>query len=1735
MAPRTDDYDGPFQCMGDPERHEYQVWLLAEFHERASSAQLADPADPVQYHQRGLSRLREIAGDLQDRQPVEIGRTPHNYVFNEQKLAFVVQLIDKLRDEPPSVGYLSSLWPRVTQAGDGWMWFQDRCYFKEGSAPAPNSVDLTIAVAELDDAFAAFQPRYGPAYLDLAIHEHMVDSDEEDDDDEPVIENLSGSSFAAPRSTLVINDNDVDASNTSFSCGGGDDYGGGFDLGEEVGAVDERSSDAGSPWQHVSALEERERDLGVGTSAQGAARAEAERAPAAVEASVGRGLGRGKEPGTNGDARWSKKRRRNDGVAVSARRVEKALDTEPLEALAFDQREGDDGVRLAHGRPARRRKRVAQRFTRTRTTFTKRHVVVKPFNEFDEEGLAEHFAEAVELVDPDKADTLPRQTYLLDAFWVHERNDPSTLVPLDRLLRVDGRQPLPDVVIVGLARPHDPVGDPRLAESKHREERARVVEAREVRLVARWDVRSVSFSVDGGPRLVSRLADYRLATPRVPAPRRQVDGKGKRRVAPLPRRRRPDSPPPLFDLLESYEPHVGVFRRLLNLYVFARTHAIRGSYVLSGDIGEDDDVESREASRVVDDIRRRIKASARDGGVVWQDQLPAFWRVPVEALVVPEDDLCDLSTDLLVFRALPDLPFVTPDIYKIVSPFFAPNTFRTENVDQVEHDMDLERRETLKLLNKYRDVVQEDLETQDEPAESVGRPVVKTSPMFVDDRSSTDKIQTWTRAVVNGVTYRAGDIVVMSSSMDTDGLATTRKKLSSEIDTAGNPASSGSESDGGQLEQEDRVGVDDISGQVWFALVEYFFQSRHEDELRVHLSWFSISRPIPSLSVYGSPRALFKLDRCDSPFATTISGRVDQPDDFRWLKPGDPLPRTGFYCGFTYNDDTGSFQDVSRLESTSFDKCRKYGLIDCASCESQAVYVDVTKPSVKNPQTRYIKAVRGGGGDNELFVLDGTSYHRDDTVYVAFLEHDIKPRNFALPRKTDPADAARTTWRLARLLDLEAPTADGHEYNYEPGDEIVKVKIEWIVRAQELKLSRTSDDAYLSAHEVLVTNETELVDAGSLRGRFTLGLVDEDDPHLAKTDDSGVVTGKARREPLGEGDLKVDDLLLPGGALYSGGGLLDIGLEQGCSLLRTRVAIEKHRPAIECLQSNFFNSPDGINKSVSDVNEAAYFGKDLYAPEPGSLSFLSGGSPCQGFSRLNRFKTLDDLRCAEPFVFLSSLAIFRPLHALYENVAAFETHALPYAKPGHERGSFFRLFLAVATALRYQLRWTIVNAAGYGVPQFRSRIIVQLAASGVRLPEVPSPSHAVKDARARRDHRLFDERDKKLEASTEDGAPHSPISLFEALDDLPPFDIKDCFDANKGYIARPFGVEGKPDKATEYGTIARTTFQQRCRTYLDEDGPAFSSGCTHHFCRSLSEPVARRVLGVKIGGNHENLKGKPFYPEPPPNVLSNPAKLAKWWRRCTPGMILSPLRATLSYDGSSQGERLHYSQLRPLSMRELLRVMGVPDAYELNFPSNIGDTAFDEQLRLIGNGVPVPLAAAFGRALEDALAPDVEAYFAERPLAGKGKGKGKGKSVGRAGSVWEKRWREIGSEALCARSEARAAREEGRAQVGHGWTSSSSSVSPSPMRSVSSDEVASLLLSSTAAVDRDETDRTSFESGAGGVLSPRRRVKAERHAIEVHDSDSSSDGELWRAQGGARKGKPEVIDLCDSDSDSDSD
>lgn len=91
------------------------------------------------------------------------------------------------------------------------------------------------------------------------------------------------------------------------------------------------------------------------------------------------------------------------------------------------------------------------------------------------------------------------------------------------------------------------------------------------------------------------------------------------------------------------------------------------------------------------------------------------------------------------------------------------------------------------------------------------------------------------------------------------------------------------------------------------------------------------------------------------------------------------------------------------------------------------------------------------------------------------------------------------------------------------------------------------------------------------------------------------------------------------------------------------------------------------------------------------------------------------------------------------------------------------------------------------MPQFRKRLIVQLAVSGVSLPKEPPLSHALRDGREFRNHRLFEERRdddddapegimrrKKSKHDHDVHAPHWAVTISEATSDLAAFSVQDC-------------------------------------------------------------------------------------------------------------------------------------------------------------------------------------------------------------------------------------------------------------------------------------------------------------------------------------------------------------------------
>lgn len=107
----------------------------------------------------------------------------------------------------------------------------------------------------------------------------------------------------------------------------------------------------------------------------------------------------------------------------------------------------------------------------------------------------------------------------------------------------------------------------------------------------------------------------------------------------------------------------------------------------------------------------------------------------------------------------------------------------------------------------------------------------------------------------------------------------------------------------------------------------------------------------------------------------------------------------------------------------------------------------------------------------------------------------------------------------------------------------------------------------------------------------------------------------------------------------------------------------------------------------------------------------AGGPPCQGFSSAGR-RVADDERNSLVRVYANLIASHRPRAFVFENVEGFLTTG---------RGRFLVDLLDPLIAAGYCIHVRKVNAANYGVPQHRKRII---AIGGLGCdPGFPAPTH----------------------------------------------------------------------------------------------------------------------------------------------------------------------------------------------------------------------------------------------------------------------------------------------------------------------------------------------------------------------------------------------------------------------------
>jgi DNA (cytosine-5)-methyltransferase 1 len=302
----------------------------------------------------------------------------------------------------------------------------------------------------------------------------------------------------------------------------------------------------------------------------------------------------------------------------------------------------------------------------------------------------------------------------------------------------------------------------------------------------------------------------------------------------------------------------------------------------------------------------------------------------------------------------------------------------------------------------------------------------------------------------------------------------------------------------------------------------------------------------------------------------------------------------------------------------------------------------------------------------------------------------------------------------------------------------------------------------------------------------------------------------------------------------------------------------------------------------------------------GHVDVVVGGPPCQGFSSIRPFRNLTegDPRNSLGEHYVLVINQLQPEWFVFENVVGILTH---------ESGTRLYALLEGLRSAGYAVDWRVINAALYGVPQYRERVVIVGNRIGANF-EWPEPTHRV-DYKGMAGTRREVIRAQPLFATDL----KSPVTLMDAIDDLPPV---------------PAGSE-----AAEYLGEPRTPYQRMMREGVSK---LSLHRATRHSDRMLE--IIRHA-----GANISAL---------PPGMVSS--GFSSCYSRLEPDRPSTTL--TVNFVHPASNRCIHPHQDRALTPREGARIQSFPDRFEFR-----GTSA--QVVKQIGNAVP-PL---LGRCIAEAI------------------------------------------------------------------------------------------------------------------------------------------------------------------------
>lgn len=379
--------------------------------------------------------------------------------------------------------------------------------------------------------------------------------------------------------------------------------------------------------------------------------------------------------------------------------------------------------------------------------------------------------------------------------------------------------------------------------------------------------------------------------------------------------------------------------------------------------------------------------------------------------------------------------------------------------------------------------------------------------------------------------------------------------------------------------------------------------------------------------------------------------------------------------------------------------------------------------------------------------------------------------------------------------------------------------------------------------------------------------------------------------------------------LFAGAGGFGLGFQLS-SRFTPICSVEKDLWAVETLKAN--NQHDIVHADITKISTKKAI-ESICKEKP---DVIIGGPPCQGFSMAGKGDPSDPRNALFSY-FVKWVKALQPKVFVMENVTGL------LIRKNADGENVIDIIKKAFTKAGYDCRVWTLNAADYGVPQLRHRVVIIGTRLGVEIAQ-PCPSHSMKE-----DSELL---------------PY--VTAWEALSDLP-------------QIAAREGRE-----FMEYDREATNDYQRYCR--------ADSDGVHNHVAMQHTPRLVSRFQNILDGASVSELPDELKVRKRNGNGELSDSYYSSNYRHIEPNQV------SFTIPASFYSTFIHPFIPRNITAREAARIQSFPDRYVFKgkrtlisskLMAKLGkeDQNHLSQYNQIGNAVPPLLAKAIAESISSYL------------------------------------------------------------------------------------------------------------------------------------------------------------------------